>query len=287
MEEKVIDKLTKVFGPVKWFDQKIFEGIRNEGWFLLEITPLPPQSELKQVISDIMKGCPVDFANGKVRHYPGCGNPEHKITDNRVKAVLHQLLEQKYKVAVCTGTDRMLDGQPIVISLEPRITYSVYPDHPHLNMGGYIPELRKYLPDSFCYGYTVEPERYGPTEYDRFINLFDEVTLWLLRHQVWEAVRKQFGKGIWIGPREGVLPAWSYVNKLNPQGLCRCGNKKLYKDCHLILDLLPEVAHLAKRYKAPEKMILTNKIAGLNALWNKTVFLPESQMINTINETLI
>ena len=287
METKVIDKLTAVFGPVKWFDQKIFGGMRNEGWFVLETAPLPPENELKQVISDIMNGCPVDFANGKVRHFQGCGNTEHNITDYRINAILHELMEQKYTVAICTGTDKILEGQPIVISLEPRITYSIYPDHPHLNIGVYIPELKKYLPDSFCYGYTVEPERYGPTEYDRFINTFDEVTLWLLRHQIWESVRKKFGQGVWIGPHEGVLPAWSYVNKLNPLGKCRCGNKKIYKECHLTLDLKPEVALLAKRYKASEKTILANKIEGLEASWKKNVFVPESHMINTINKTLV
>lgn len=69
-----------------------------------------------------------------------------------------------FKVAVCTGTGNLLEGQPIAFSLESHINYTVYPDHPHLNTGGYIPELKKCLPDSFCYGYTVKPERYGPGE---------------------------------------------------------------------------------------------------------------------------
>jgi hypothetical protein len=286
MEKEVIDKLTDVFGPVKWFEQKILGGFKNEGWFVLETVPLPPEDELEAVISDIINGCMVDFADGKVRHYSGCGNPEHKINDHRIKSVLPHLKKQSFKVAVCTGTDKMLEGQPIVISLEPRITYTIFPDHPHLNMGCYIHEINKYLPDSFCYGFTVEPERYGPSVYDRYINTFDEITLWLLRHQVWEAVRDKFGKGVWIGPHEGKLPSWSFINKLNPQGKCRCGSKKIYRDCHLPIDLKPEITQYAKRYKIPEDAVLANKINGLTAIWNKNVFIPESHMISHINVTL-
>lgn len=107
-----------------------------------------------------------------------------------------------------------------------------------------------------------------------------------MRHQVWETIRAKFGKGIWIGPHKGELPAWSFVDKLNPLGKCRCGNRKIYKDCHLPRDLKQEITHLAKRYNALEKIILVNKIDGLIATWKRRVLIPETQTLKEINNTL-
>lgn len=284
MEREVTEHLAEVFGPVKWFKKSIF-GMRKEGWFVLETIPLPPKEELPHVISDIINGYPVDFANGQVRHYGFCGNPDHTIRDQRVSSILGILKEQSFKVAVCTGTEDCLMGQPIVIALEPRINYMVFPDHPHLNTGHKM--TKGYFPDSFCYGYTVEPERFGPTKYDRYINTFDEVTLWLLRHQVWEATGSRYGNGIWIGPKEGALEPANYVRMLNPIGKCRCGKRKKYKDCHLPSDFKIEVEQRAKQLGVPKATVMQNLIYGLVNSWSNNVYLPHNQMLKFIDDILI
>jgi hypothetical protein len=284
MEQEVINKLVKVFGPVKWSKKSIL-GMRNEGWFLLKTIPLPPIDELPNVISDIMNGYAVDFANGKVRHYKNCKNPNHTILDYRVKSILDQLPEQSFKVAICTGSTDCLMGQPIAIALEPTINYMIFPDHPHLNMGNKL--IKGYFPDSFCYGFIVEQERYGPTEYDRYINTFDEVTLWLLRHLVWVATRNKYGKGIWIGPAEGQLEPSIYGHMLNPLGRCRCGKNKRYRDCHLRTDIKIEVEQKAKQLGLSKELVLQNLINGLVNSWNHNILLSQNKMLKYISEKLI
>lgn len=271
MDQVVIDKLSAAFGPVSWYKKSII-GFKNEGWFVLEVVPLPPQEELPLVISDIVNSSMVDFNGGKVRHYIGCANSNHN-TSRWIKEILPELVDQKFRIAICTGSDDYLMGQPIAIAIEPHINYMLYPDHPHLNLGGFYKGI--YIPDSFCYGYTVSPEIYGPTEYDRYINTFDEVTLWLLRHQVWEALRKRSVKNKWIGPHEGELPPIAFAKSLNPFGNCRCGNKQLYINCHLSYDIEDD-----PRLRSTEKKEI---ITELVQSWHRMVEAPHKLMLQKLN----
>jgi hypothetical protein len=63
MEKEIIEHLEEVF-PAKWFPNPL-RGRKQVGWFLLEINPLPPLSDLESVVSDIIKDNIVDVVWGK------------------------------------------------------------------------------------------------------------------------------------------------------------------------------------------------------------------------------
>lgn len=280
MEQQVIQQLTQDYGPAKWISKSIF-GFKQEGWFLLETTPLPPLDEIEQVVSDIIFEQEIDYYKGQVRHWPDCKNP-HVIKDRVIKKVISSLKEETFRIGVCTGNERMLEGQPIVIALKPTISYMNFPDHPHLNSGGGTPG--HYLPDSFCYGYTSEKERYGPSTYEKFIRVFDESILFLFRHQVWLAVRNELGEGQWIGPGYKLgLPSEVYPEFLNPMGKCRCGKNTRYAHCHLPSDLRPYVERVARTAKKPKKEIEIERIRFLYQTWKLRVENPHKDVIQKLN----
>lgn len=280
MDTQVIQQLTKDYGPAKWIQKSIF-GFKQEGWFLLETTPLPPLDEIEQVVSDIILEHEIDFYQGQVRHWPACNNP-HIAKDRIVKNVLSSLKDETFRIGVCTGDERTLHGQPLVFALQPSITYMNYPDHPHLNSGGGNPSL--YLPDSFCYGFTSEKERYGPSIYEKFIRVFDESTLFLFRHQIWLAIRKEFGQGKWIGPGDKLgLPAEVYPQFLNPLGKCRCGKNVRYGLCHLPLDLTSYVENTARTSHKPKEQIEKERIVYLANTWKQRVSNPQQKTIQKLN----
>lgn len=283
MEQSVIQGLILDYGPVKWVKKSIF-GFRNEGWFVIDTIPLPPEDEIELIVSDIINHQEIAYANGKVRHWHEC-KQTHPITNQMVKDVITSLKKEPFRIAICTGDDKFLEGQPIVISLNPTITYMNYPDHPHLNTGGFYGGV--YIPDSFCYGYTVEPERYGPSDYEKFIRVFDEATLWLFRHQLWAAIRSKYGKGEWIGKHDkNGLPPLVYANWLNPLSKCRCGKKKKYIECHLPLDIAPSVTKRAKETNQSPKEIREEMIKQLCLTWNKRISNPQTETLKKLNRML-
>ncbi|KAA0547398.1 hypothetical protein FZW96_11050 [Bacillus sp. BGMRC 2118] len=275
MEQETIQRLISDYGPAKYVDKSIF-GFKGEGWFVLDSIPLPPKEEIEIVISDIIKDHEIAYLNGKVRHWPECSN-KHSILDIKVKEVLNFLEEKPFKIGVCAATDEnFLGGQPIVIALNPTITYMNYPDHPHLNTGANYKGV--YIPDSFCYGYTVEPDRYGPSVYEKYINVFDQATLWLLRHQVWEAIRILKGKGEWIGKhyKYGFDEPLVYAHWLSPISRCRCGKTKRYLECHLPIDIKKKVKEEAEKSERAYEEVQRNIINNLQNTWNTRIYQPHA-----------
>lgn len=264
MDEELALKLLENSSASKWYPS--FRGrIPGNDWFLLEIDPMPYKEEIYLVIADIIKEYDVYPAvDGRVYHWDECNNTNHEIPKLLTKAI-DLIDETTFKVAVYKGKENLLNGQPIAIPLDPVISYSKYPDHPHLNAGGqiyiknrdfYIPKIEDnrtpkfpriknddpprykfYLPDSLCYHYS--PLELGNTEYDRLFNAFNQIQIWLFRHQLWLATRKILGvgKGIWIGPQKGRLIEGDYLEILNPIGECRCGSGKKYLECHMLNDI--------------------------------------------------
>ncbi len=283
MEQSVIQRLIQDYGPVKWVDKSIF-GFRDEGWFLIETIPLPPDDELEKVVSDIIDDNEISYDEGKVRHWPEC-KYSHAIKNKTVKDIIENLEYQKFRIAVCAHSEKdFLDGQPIVIGLNPSITYMDYPDHPHINTGGHTRE-GVYIPDSFCYGYN--PNIYGPSEYERYIKVFDESTLWLLRHQIWEATRNRFNEGDWVGKHfKGGLPSGWYALYLNPLDQCRCGSKKIYKLCHMQSDIRDGISYFAKKQKKDKKATEIELLRKLSIPWHKRVGEPQREMISKLNAIL-
>lgn len=270
MDEHIIKQLQEYF-PVKRV-----KGFNNSGWFLIEITPFPPADELPLIVSDIINDRTIDVSsNGQVRHYLDCHH-EHPVPAN-IKKILSKLKEQTFLVAVHPGNFNVYQGQPIAIAIEPKITYTVYPDHPHLNVGNVtmLDGKQVFLPDSFCY--TDRPFELGFDPVQRLIKGISMISIWLLRHQIWLLTREHQFKREWIGPEADPFKPEEYPLFLNPNGLCRCGKNSLYKTCHMSHDielLLKQITEGKK--EGYSKVQVFNSISN----WNMYRGNPQEQFIN-------
>lgn len=229
-----IAELLEAFGSIKWFEGHI-SGVPWQGWFLLEISPLPSFKTRQNVVADIINNQFVTVSEGRVYHSENCSSVYHELPE-RFKKALETVEDITFKVAVYKGHPELLGGQPVAVALEPAITYSEYSDHPHINtcqitkIGG----RECFMPDSICY--IENPADLGDNEYMRLLNAFDEIVIWMLRHQIWLETRKQKIPGLWIGraaPRDDRFMAV----RLNPDGPCRCGKRVTYRSCHMPADV--------------------------------------------------
>ena len=245
MEQSVVEELQNTYGPVKWLPGQV-AGYPGEGWFLLEINPLPPsREEALLVAADIIEDRYGMVLNGKVRHNPGCAE-EHVIPDQLklIGKVIKQLKPISYRVMIHPGNDKYLFGQPLAIAIDPMINYELFPDHPHLNMGT-IMSSGYHMPDSFCYSTDIAREFVDPVE--RYKHAFARITIWIFRHMIWEESRKIYGRGVWIGPEEGLgLQPIDFLYNLNPEGPCRCRSGRSYRDCHFRAHLNHQRAPLTR-----------------------------------------
>lgn len=219
--------------------RRIKDGnIPNGIWFDLEVKPLPISfEELEMVIFDVNKDNMFHLMeNGTLTHYKHC-NEENHILNINLKRALKKFKNQTYKIAIWEGNinDNFLDGQPVVISLEPEISFNIYPDHPHLNAAGIL--NNSYIPNSICY--TDNPKALGNDPYERILEAIQQALIWLFKHQVWLASRK-IGKGIWIGPQVSFDEKDQFKILRNPYGKCYCGSNKQYCKCHLNNDFKNE-----------------------------------------------
>lgn len=250
---------------------------------------MPPTDELERVIVDICTGgIPVFVNGGKVYHSDECQARKHVLQNVNVKRSLRRLKEETFNVAIhpniAVGPLReapLLGGQPIAIAFSPEITFKDYPDHPHLNMGNHqrlLPSTHYLLPDTLCYTHT--PNGLGEMQRDRLLTAFDEVTIWLLRYQIWLATRALTGHGIWIGPQEGQIYADWYPLRLNPEGQCHCGSiRKPYKDCHMTNDLATVKQKHGDAVTAQMQLIDSS-------WWVKTVYLPQKKLFDDLKQQL-
>jgi hypothetical protein len=221
--------------PVTWVNGSL-PGTPGEGWFLINVNPLPPSGEVEQVVSDICEDRDILLEDGQVRHYPGCSSVHHSLKPE-LRKVINLLNPQNFKVAVHPGIPGRYNGQPLAIAIDPVISYANFPDHPHLNVGGkgLGAAFKGYLPDSLCYLEDVHELGSDPTV--RFRNVFFIIAIWLFRHMVWEAQRKLYRNANWIGPEGSRLPDYAYALTLDPLGPCRCGSQRNYFDCHMMNDI--------------------------------------------------
>lgn len=289
MDNSLFNDLKKDFGNVKWVDQNL-KGITKQGWFLLEINPVPVQEEINLVASDIIEGRTVGVTGGKLSHWNECGNAKHYIGSKIIRKALKNLKQQTYFVAVYTGEVgfKGLKNQPIAIVLDPEITYINFPDHPHLNGSIFDPFNRFFFPNSLCY--TDSPEDLGSNEKERILNAFDQISMWLFRHQVWVETRKYIEGGIWIGPEAAPLPPYEYPGMLNPNGKCRCGSNKSYSACHRTQDLT-ELAKMKAAYERKTldqaKMSLLPYMSNGFSNWKATVETPTVKSLNKLKSILL
>lgn len=278
----LIKELQSEFGQV--VEYKSAKGVTNEGWFLLEITPSPNSMELEQIVSDIDNVRPVGVQGGKLVHLANCTASDHKVLQKAVREALKHIEEKTFKVAIYVGrTGRMnLENQPIAIVIDPEISYITYPDHPHINVGGYDKVNNFCFPDSLCY--TDNPQQLGNTQKDRLLNAFDQISIWLFRHQVWEATRRYKKRGVWIGPEIGELLPSDYPAILEPGRLCRCGSDEKYKDCHSESDLLALVKKLSESNDIPLQQIKGRILYDKLNVWERGVRLPKRDSLRQLNK---
>jgi hypothetical protein len=98
----------------------------------------------------------------------------------------------------------------------------------------------------------------------------------LLRHQVWIETRSLVKKGEWIGLEGKPLSPNEYPLFLNPFGMCRCGEKTQYINCHMSSDLNSQGIDLTQSNKLKYIKHWTENISNSN---NKTVQLLKKSMI--------
>lgn len=273
MDQVVIKEIVDTFGPVKWIEH--IDGMPGKGWFLMEVTPLPPNDQIPLVVADIIANNDVLVNQGRLYHNPNCQNTSHRIKDGIVRHAIKNLQRQTFRIAVFSNVGGvplkvpLLMGRPIAIAIDPIISYSIYPDHPHLNMSNpVLQRCNDYLPDSLCYMTETLPT----DDIERYLIALDTITIWLFRHQVWLATRELTHEGIWIGPQDGILDDECFAYRLDPAGRCRCNRGKKYEQCHQGIDTL-------KAHK--RGWFVTNENGGrlTHVLWQSLVHVPEQKAI--------
>lgn len=285
MSSSLIEYLKTEFGQaVEYID---VPGFTKEGWFLLEICPFPQVEEINQIVSDIQNDRVIGVQNGKLIHLDYCEALNHKIFSSEVRKAIKDIRKQTFKVAVYAGATNLspLENQPIAIVLEPEISYFTFPEHFHLNVGMFDSVNNFYFPDSLCY--TDDPKSLGKSQEERLLKTFDYVSIWLFRHQIWEASRAYRKRGNWIGPDVRNLTPDVYPPILDPNGTCWCGSNKKYKDCHSNSDLL-QIADTFSEMKnisidKAKKYVLKLKLN----VWEKNCRLPKRNSLNVLKKHLI
>ena len=288
MNKQVVSNLKEEFGPVEYHSGS-FKRLPGN-WFLLKLNPLPPEEEIELVVSDICQAKHVSVYEGQVRHSDKCNNQEHKFSTKmrKVKKALGEIKDEYFFVAVYPGKIDSLNNQPVAIPLEPEINYAIYPDHPHLNEYRItqVEGVDFFLPPSLCY--TDTPCDLGDDQYERLLAAFDLITIWLFRHQVWLAMRKQNLKPIWIGPEADLLPPEAYPKILNPQGKCRCSSQKKYLNCHMQYDLEKRAEKLCKasRENYPKTLMRLKKKYLSPKRWENEIYKRQNFSLNILKNRL-
>jgi len=206
-------------------------------WYIVNLTPLTNKDELNQVISDLLRQKTVSISpRGQVLHYTNCDSISHQLP-KKIKDVLdeiHYSVENtSFKIVIRSPYFRYVKGYPqkafsgqyLVFGIDPVISFSVFPDHPHLN--GY--ELNT-IPASICYtdDYEVFNNEKNIIDY-----VVEQTSIWLLKHLVWNQLNKIKYSMPWIGPASDELANSKRFSLNNPNSICICGSNKLYKDCCL------------------------------------------------------
>lgn len=255
-------------------------------WYFLSITPLPKEDQLEKVVYDIMHGHEISLVNGSIIHNPNCTVKNHHLP-KKYRRLLKKLQPITYTVAIMDNYTEMLNGQPIAICIDPLISYSNYPEHPHLNAPSYL--NANFFPTSLCY--TDNPKSLGKMFGSKLFDTMFYVTEWLLRHQIWEKFKEVDGKGKWIGDEapSGIVNG-EYAHFLNPLGACKCGSKLPYSSCCMRGDLelfmkKYNVAPSAKELKLSTDLNDYVTLSRYITNWKKSVELPEKKFITDMKET--
>lgn len=256
-------------------------GKFSGSWYLLKVTPTPDKQNIEKVVFDIIKGNYISFSNleGKLVHNSDCEEVNHALSKN-IKRILKEIESQVFKIAIYDNQmNDLFFGQPIIISINPQISYTNFPDHPHLNLGI---RGKEFLPASFCY--TDKPNEIGNIFGDRISDAIFYSIEWLFRHQVWEKTREILGKGKWIGSAsESSIKHGEHLEIVNPVGFCRCGSKKKYAECCLVKDIELYQNYFISNSSLIKTVFPRNVIEYIKS-WNEFVNLPEKIFLDKFNK---
>ena len=235
MPQDVLTELCNHFTPrLRWFGGKL-NGL-PQGWFLLETSPVPADtSDLCNTLADIASGAEVEInrATGEVHHSTSCSTQTHYLDLPFLNAA-HKLKRRNFKIAIFVGLPDMPAEKPIAVPISPVISFNEYPDHPHLNLAGEtIPGYS--FPDNICYidNFAALDNNFN----DRVSSIIRQLSVWLLKHQLWVVMRLTTSPAIWLPPDAEVFPRNFLADRLDPKGSCWCGSRLPYQECHLSRDI--------------------------------------------------
>lgn len=248
-------------------------------WYFLKIKPTPSKQDIEKVVFDIIKGNSISFSNleGKLMHDQDCREINH-VLPKCMKRILKDIESQVFKIAIYDNPrNDLFFGQPVIISINPQISYTNFPDHPHLNLGV---RGKDFLPASLCY--TDKPNEIGNMFGDRISDAIFYSIEWLFRHQIWEKTRENLGEGKWIGSAsESSIKNGEHLEVLNPVGLCRCSSGKKYAECCLVKD----IELYQNLYKSSlAKIVFPKDVREYIKIWNELVSLPEKIFLDKFNK---
>lgn len=264
------------FAPFKKSIMKNLGKYSGE-WYFLNITPISTFSEICKIAYDIQYSLPITIHYGKLIHNINCKVQNHKLP-NLLTKVINALESKSYKIAIYDNKNPQLFlGQPLIICINPKISFINYPDHPHLNSP--IFGKKEYFPTSLCY--TDAPNMIGQKFGNRINDSIFFTLEWLFRHQIWEKHRDSFGKGLWIGQSaKSDITSEAHFNILNPDNRCHCGKNKKYFECCMKKDysLIYRDSLFNERYN----LNLNLNINKLKNIWTIEILLNENSFLNKL-----
>lgn len=197
-------------------------------------------SDLACVIDDLRAGCGVCLQEGGLLHDPGC----HR--DHAAVPFLSALTDLTRDTFALRLVVPMRPIHPKVIAIYPEISSAAFPEHPHLFRTAVRdnPELRRFnpklhqrvtfselpkmMPDALC---TYRPGD-GEWSWDTgdLVDCLDFAALFVAKHAIWVRTGAN-DRALWIGPQAS-HEAVDMLQELDPDGECRCGGGRRYRDCH-------------------------------------------------------
>lgn len=200
--------MTNWFPMSQWYADSD-SGHSNLRWEVI-VEPVPPPTETVLVLSDLDRDGVVDIEKGgRLRHRLQCRAqhlPRHQFQD----LVLEDrafLIELAY---------REPPGHPQVRCIEPRLTASTLPGHPHFYGSEIVCPL--FPPDG-----TWKWTQHTAADY------LMHVAVWLLKTTVWEITSDIRGEGTWLGPDVG--HSLDRLLRIQSGAQCACGSGNVYRKC--------------------------------------------------------
>jgi hypothetical protein len=202
-----------------------------------------PESDLTLIVDDLRAGGGVLLQEGALLHDRHCDR------DHSAVPFLDALAGIGRDAFVIRLIVWPRPVHPKVIAVYPEISSLTFPEHPHLfrntpgpNLselrslspellrriaGRHLAELPRMMPNALCAYRPGDGE--WSWESGDLVDCLDYAALFLAKHAIWKRTAADRG-GLWVGPQASHEPA-DMLNELDPNGECRCGRGRRYRDC--------------------------------------------------------